>query len=467
MPDLTPVLFAATGTAAGAAIGWLAASLRVRAESAARIAQAEAEAGAANNDAGAARAVADELRGRVEEERAGAARLQAALDEDRAARVEAETRLSEARAAMEEQRKLLDESARKLSDAFGALSAEALKSNNQAFLDLARQSFEKLMADSKGDLDARREAVAALVKPISDGLTRYESGIREMEKARNEAYGSLNKHLNVLGESQQTLQAETRNLVNALKMPQVRGRWGEITLRRVVEVAGMSAYCDFSEQVSVSSEDGRLRPDMVIRLPNGRTVVVDSKASLAPYMEAMSPDIDDETRRAKLAHHARTVRDHIEKLASKQYWTQFEKSPDFVVLFLPGESIFSSALQMDEKMIEDGAQKRIMLATPSTLIALLRSVAYGWQQAKMAENAQMVAGVGKELHKRLIAFMEHLAKTGEGLGKAVLAYNSAVGSFNTRVLPGAVKFKELGVSVEKEAAELKPVEHVIRDAALK
>ncbi|MBI5143430.1 MAG: DNA recombination protein RmuC [Nitrospirae bacterium] len=454
--DATALGLLFAGTAAGAAIGWLAASSRVRAELSARIAQAEV-------NAGSARAVADELRGSVDAERAVVTRLQAALDADRAARVEAETRLSEARIAIEAQRKLLDDSAKQLSDTFNSLSSEALKSNNQAFLDLARQSFEKLMSESKGDLDARREAVAALVKPIGDGLTRYEAGIREMEKARNEAYGSLNNHLNALGQSQQTLQSETRNLVNALKMPQVRGRWGEITLRRVVEVAGMSAYCDFSEQVSVSSEDGRLRPDMVIRLPNGRTVVVDSKASLAPYMEAMSPDIDDEARRAKLAHHARTVRDHIEKLASKQYWTQFEKSPDFVVLFLPGESIFSAALQMDEKMIEDGAQKRIMLATPSTLIALLRSVAYGWQQAKMAENAQMIATVGKELHKRLVAFMEHLAKTGEGLGKAVVSYNNAVGSFNSRVIPGAVKFKELGVSVEKDAAEIKPVEHVIRE----
>jgi len=404
------------------------------------------------------------LRESLDEERAELNNVRSELTEEREKRARAETRLEETIAAKEEQQRLLDEATKKLSDTFGALSSDALKSNNQAFLDLARKTFENILTESKGDLSKRQQAIEAIVKPVTESLERYQTGLKEMEKARSEAYGSLRRHLTDLAEQQKELQRETHNLASGLKSPQIRGRWGEITLRRVVEMAGMSEHCDFIEQPSAGSVEGRLRPDMTVTMPGGRTVVIDSKTPLSAYLDAMSPDLDEAGKRRKMEQHAQAVRSHLLQLGGKQYWSQFKSSPDFVVLFLPAESIFSAALQIDNSLIEEGVRKKVILATPTTLIALLRAVAYGWQEARMAENARKIADVGTELFERVRSFVIHMDKLRDGLGKATAAYNSAVGSMERRILPSARRLTELGASAHgRELPEIRKLEQDLRD----
>ncbi len=385
-------------------------------------------------------------------------------------RAVAEVRLAEMQRHLEEQKQLLADAERRFADTFRALSDEALKSNNRAFLDLARSSLETVMAEARGDLGRRQEAIDALVKPLRESLERYERQIHQMERERQEAYGGLANHLETLTQVQQQLQRETGNLVDALKRPQVRGRWGEVTLQRVVEAAGMSRYCDFESQVSVEpkasgtidGENGRLRPDMVVRLPGNRCVVVDAKAPLSRFLEAMEVS-DEAARAAALQAHAQAIRGHIAELSSKAYWSQFAFTPDFVVLFLPGESFFSAALEQDRTLIEDGVAARVILATPTTLIALLRAVAYGWNQQEVAENARKIAEAGTELYDRVCRFAEHLARMRDGLEAAGRSFNSAVGSWEGRLVPGARRLKELGAAAPgREAAELRPVESALR-----
>jgi len=296
---------------------------------------------------------AEELRGQVRAREATITQLQANLDTERTGRVTAETRLAEAFKNIEDQKKLLEEATRRLTDTFNALSADALKSNNQLFLELSKNTLEKVLADAKGDLGKRQEAIDGMIKPLKETLTRYETQIRELENARQQAYGGLKKQLEDIGKTNEQLQKETGALVTALKTPQVRGRWGEITLKRVVEVAGMSQYCDFVEQPSVDTEEGRKRPDLIVKLPGERTVVVDAKVPLKAYLEAMEAD-SEEKRKAQIARHSQAVREHMKALGSKAYWNQFNPTPDFVVLFLPGESYFSAALEQDRALIEDG-----------------------------------------------------------------------------------------------------------------
>ncbi len=391
------------------------------------------------------------------------ARSAQALREESERRVAAEERLTAERRAAEEKLKLLEEARTALSDAFKALSAEALQSNNQSFLDLAKATLEKFQEGARSDLEARQKAVDELVKPLRESLEKVDGKLGELEKARVSAYAALSEQLKSLVETHlPMLRNEAANLVKALRQPTVRGRWGEIQLKRVVEMAGMLEYCDFVEQESRSTEEGRLRPDLIVRLPGGKSVVVDSKAPVEAYLRAVEAG-DDEARQIYLAEHARQVRDHMVALGRKAYWGQFDPTPEFVVLFLPGEMFFSAALQQDPGLIEFGVNERVIPATPTTLIALLRAVAYGWRQEALARNAQEVADLGRQLYERIAKLAEHWANVGDKLGKAVDAYNSATSTLETRVLVSARRLRELKAAPEGvEIEAIEPLERAPR-----
>lgn len=359
--------------------------------------------------------------------------------------------------AKNEQKALLQTAEERLKDAFQALSGEALSKNNENFLSLAKTSLSRQQEEGKGELEKRQQAIENLVKPIEERLEKLADVAHEMEKKRSEAYGNISNVIDTMTKRADALQKEANNLVNALKMPVRRGQWGEVQLRNVVEMAGMLQYCDFEEQKSVNTETGRLRPDMTVRMPGNRTIVVDSKVSLAAYLEAIEQE-DEEQRRELFKRHSVQVRTHVTSLSTKDYQRQFETAPDFVVMFLPGEPFYSAALEQDPSLIEFATKNNVIISTPTTLIALLRAIEYGWRQVNLEQDAKRIAELGQTLFERLAKMGDHIARVGKNLDSAVESYNEMIGSLERRVLPTARQMRDLkGFTAAVEMKELEPI----------
>jgi len=353
------------------------------------------------------------------------------------------------------------EASRSLKDTFSALAGNALKHNTAQFLQLAEQNLKQFQIRAEDGLNQKEKAIEGLVKPIREALDKTESEIRRMENERKQAQGTLTRHLQGIAESHRLLQSETRNLVQALRRPEVRGQWGELTLRRLAELAGMVEHCDFNEQSSVQTAQGQQRPDMVIRMPDKRDIIVDAKTPLDAYLSAIETT-DDTERKSHLDRHTRNVRARIKELSGKAYWRQFRFSPEFVVLFIPGDQFLSAALDTDHSLIEEALSQNVILATPTSFVALLRAIAYGWRQEVLAENADTIREIGQDMYDRLITFAEHLSRLGRSLDSSVDNFNKAVGSYDSRVLPGARKFVDMGINARKDPAEPVQVERAAR-----
>ncbi|PTB86431.1 DNA recombination protein RmuC [Pseudidiomarina aestuarii] len=352
---------------------------------------------------------------------------------------------------------LLSQTREQLANTFNQLSNEALTRNNTSFLRLAEENLKRFQSEAKADLGSKEKAIEQMLKPINEALQQTSKQIQEIEKDRKEAYGSLNTTITQMNLSQQQLQQETQNLVQALRRPEVRGQWGEMTLKRLAELSGMVAHCDFYEQTHTTTETGSIRPDMIVRLPEKREIIVDAKTPLDAYLSAIQAK-DDMTRKLELKRHAQIIRGRIKELFRKNYWAEYSQSPEFVVLFIPGEQFLSAALEVDPALLEDSMSQNIILATPTNFIALLRAVSYGWKQQALAENAEIIRELGETLYKRLATFGNHLSKLGNSLGQSVNHFNSAVGSLERQVLPGARKFIEMGISTKSQITDLPPLE---------
>lgn len=355
----------------------------------------------------------------------------------------------------------LQTAATQLADRFAALSSESLKQNNEVFLKLAEENLKRHHLQTKTEFEKKEKSIENLLSPIRETLDKTEKQLRDIEKDRKETYGSLSQHLKLMAESQNKLHTETQNLASALKRPEIRGQWGEITLKRLAELAGMVQHCDFFEQTSINTHEGILRPDMVVRLPDQRELVVDAKTSLDAYITAMQAP-DDQQRRLGLERHARKVRDRVKELASKTYWAQFKHSPDYVILFIPGDQFLAAAQEHDPGLLEYALGHKVILATPTSLIALLRAVAFGWRQQAVAKNIEQIQTLGEELYNRIAVFTQHLTKLGKTLDNSIENYNNTVGSLERSVLPGARKLAELGIENKKTIETLEPIDKTAR-----
>jgi DNA recombination protein RmuC len=440
----------AFGCVVGCVLGWVVGAARARARGQRALHEIEAQ-------ARAAAATVAEVRksGDVWRERAFAIELEVRrLEAERAAEG---ARAVELERGLAEQRELLEATKEEMGTTFEALAAQALHRSHEGFLQLATEKLATARAEGTHDLQAREQAIAALVAPLRQSLERIDAQAQALERSRGEAYQDLKTHVGYLAQGQERLRAETGNLVNALRTPAVRGRWGEIQLRRVLEIAGMVEHCDFLEQPSLDGPEGRLRPDVVVRLPGGKSIVVDAKAPLGAYLAALEAKSDVEHDQ-HLLHHAEQVRSHFQKLGAKSYWEQFASSPELVVMFLPGDRFYAAALEQMPGLIEEAFASRVLVATPTTLIGLLQAVHAGWRQERLAANAEEISRAGRELHERLATFGERLARVSTTLGRTVEAFNETVGSFEGRVLPGARRLEEMGAGGKKELPEVAPVD---------
>ncbi|VAW88895.1 DNA recombination protein RmuC [hydrothermal vent metagenome] len=362
------------------------------------------------------------------------------------------------RHANSEQLSTLDRSKEEFSLIFNSLATKTLKQQSYDFLKLAQQSLNRHHTHAQHELTKKEKSIESLLKPIEQALQKTEQQIHLMEKERKEAYGSISQHLTGMAQTQQQLHGETRNLVQALRRPEVRGQWGELTLQRLAELSGMVEHCDFYSQEQITGDNGQIfRPDMIIRLPNRREIIIDVKTPLDAYLSAIDADTD-EKKQQYLVKHAHNVRQRIRELGSKAYWKQFKNTPDFVVLFIPGDHFLSAALDIESNLLEDAMLQKVMLATPTSLVALLRAVAYGWQQEALTENAEKIQSLGTDLYKRLAIFSSHFAKVGKQLNATTEHYNRAVGSFDKQLVPGAKKFKELGINSKQPVESINPIE---------
>ncbi len=410
------------------------------------------------------RQAADAVAALEDELQAGATTLRIERDrraELQSAVVQLETQLIEERKATEEKVLLLQSMRDGVHETFKALSAEALRTNNKSFLELAEQNLMKFQAGARSDLEKREVAIAELVKPLRESLERVDGKIEALEKTRLSTHASLTEQMKQLAEQHSMLRSETSKVAQALRSPNTRGRWGEIQLRRVVEMAGMVEYCDFVEQATTEGQDGRLRPDLIVRLPNHRMIVVDAKVTLQAVLESFEAR-DEDVRRAKVAEHARLVRAHLQFLSSKQYWNAYQPGPDFVIMFLPGETFYNAALEGDGSLIEFGIDNKVLLTTPTSLIGLLRVIAFGWRQEALEKNAQQISRLGKELYERIRTFAQTYTGVRHHLEKAVRSYNESVGSLERRVLVSARKFQELSAGTDEEIPLVEPLDAGLR-----
>ena len=457
MDPLILIAVFVVGLLLGVLIGHLLLKSRLQLETAQRVSEIEGRVRYSEGNA-------DQLKSQLTQAEQDLTRLRIDLDTERRGRAEDSARLEESARNLAEQRELVAFMRNEMIETFKAHAASALETSNRSFLQLAQENLGKVVEQTRGRLGEHQVAMEGIIKPLQDMLKRYEDELKTIEKNRSESYGSLTQSIESLSRQSDQLQRETSSLVTALRKPQVSGSWGQMSLKRAAELAGMVPYCDFFEEVSVNVEGGRLRPDMIVRLPNGRSIVIDAKAPVDAYLTALTALSDEEKRRG-ISGYIAQIRNHMNGLSLKSYWEQFETTPEMVVMYLPGESFFSAALENDPKLIEDGTLRKVILATPTTLIALLRAVAFGWQQEQMAKGAQEINRLGKELFDRFAVVIEHIGRVGGSLNKSVEAYNEAVRSVESRLLPSLRRFKELGVSSAKDLENaIEEIDHKAKSA---
>ncbi|GJL49070.1 DNA recombination protein RmuC [Candidatus Nitrospira salsa] len=442
---------------AGACVAWLITSTRVKASMTSALSHEEQQRAAAESRI-------EELRQQLTAIHTECHQTRERFMDSEAAKISAETKYEEATRHLAQQHSLLEETKSTLSNTFRSLAAEALAGNNTGFLTLAEEKFKALREESSNDLEQKKMSIDALVQPLTQLLSTYQQETKALEDKRLRELSTVGEQLRQVALTQSTLHTETAKLVNALRSPQVRGRWGEIALRKTAELAGMSAHCDFIEQKNVTTATGHLRPDMVVKLPAQREVVIDSKVPFSAFLESLEATNEDERNRA-LSRHAAQVKHHVNQLSSKEYWDQFQASPEFVVLFIPNDSFLAAAAERDPSLIESAISKNIVIATPTTFIALLKAIAYGWKQEQITEDAERISTLGQELSERLGILVDHFLKIGGSLGKAVDAYNASVASLESRVLPTARKFQQLGAGSKKDIDDLRPIDHIPRTVA--